>query len=332
MQKTVVINVVPDIDGEPLALQGEALIVDMSEGCGPADWTQVEKHWTGELQPKVHGFIFRATEGTIYDDRGLEYVAGAQSIGCDAIGLYGWQNPKLEASKNIAQADALVRFVNRIGFLPKLGLWQDDETDFDHLTFQDMRSAIMKYNDRVESGLGMEAGTFGKYSRQSWWYENVANPINGWTDIPKGVHKPGYTPRGRPVWECHPDSPPPFRHIDDWVHRFGVGCEVLRQYSFKGRISGVDAAVDYSTFNGTLPEYVSYYGLTIPPEPTPDNGEHMAQILVDGLSLRNDGVFDPSTLYGKGIIGGKLVVTDELKNGYRKGFVWVWDKSIKLLD
>jgi len=310
---------------------GETLIVDMSEGCGVADWTLVAKHWTGELLPKVHGFIFRGTEGNIFDDRVFEYCNGVKSFGCTAWGIYGWHNPKRSASKNIAQADKLVACINTLGEIPPLGIWQDDETDYDKLTIREMRDAIWKYNDRVENGLGLESETLGKYSRKWWWYENVANPTNGWTDIPRGKPKAGYKPQGRPVWLCHPDSPPPFLQIDDWTHRYGENCDVFRQYSFKGEIAGVDASVDYNTFNGTLAEYVGYFDLTELPE-EPEKTLHLAEVLVDGSSLRREPILAANTLFGKATKGTRINVTDEVVNGYRKGEMWIWDQNIRLVD
>lgn len=58
--------------------------------------------------------------------------------------------------------------------------------------------------------------------------------------------------------------------------------------------------------------------------------EQWAEILVDGLSLRNAPVFVDGTLIGRGIKGKRLLVGNRVVNGYREIIqLWGWDASLK---
>lgn len=236
---------------------GEVLIIDVSEGVGVINFSEVAKHVTGEYLPQIHGAIVRLTSGNTFDERGFANYNGFRSIGLP-VGVYGWHNPSDNAVNNKNQAMKLVEGVDALPEYPQLGVWADYETDYKNLTFEQMRQAIWKYINTFE--VEFEDVTLGIYTRKYWWDDNVANAKNGYTDIPKD----------RPLWASNPRPyPPPLQPLD-WVHRYGSGYWVLWQYSFEGEISGCPGQVDYNTFNGNMTAFRQYFGLEeLPPPPAP---------------------------------------------------------------
>jgi len=228
----------------------DVLVIDISEGCGPADYEKV-------AASGIDGVIFRATEGTVFDRYAKAHWQGFASSGVP-FGIYPWHNPSDNAQNNLKQADKVIEMIEWGGYIPKLGVWVDYETDYKGLTFNQMRQAIWKYIGRLDTYLGELVGI---YTRSSWWYEQVANPQNGWTDIP----------RNRPGWfaNWNGKNPPPSIPMD-WDRRYGQAAATFWQYTNRGRVDGINAAVDYNAFNGARAEFNKRFNLATEPHPIPD--------------------------------------------------------------
>jgi lysozyme len=223
----------------------DLVLIDISEGCGPVDYEKVAG--------QVDGVIFRATKGTAPDIYALEHWRGFRSAGAP-FGIYGWHNPSDDARQNARQAEALANIVDYFGELPRLGVYGDWETDYKSLSIAQMRQAIWKYIQRVEELLKT---TLDIYSSAGFWDEQVANAINGATDIPKGrrLWVANWTLAKQPVLPW------------DWRQR-GLTWS-LWQYSNRGRIAGINASVDLNKFNGSRADFYRFFNLddTDPVEP-----------------------------------------------------------------
>lgn len=264
---------------------GEALIIDVSEGVGVINFSEVAKHVTGEKLPVIHGAIVRLTEGSIFDDRGIQNYLGFRSIGLP-VGVYGWHNPSDSALNNKTQALKLVAGIDALPEYPLLGVWGDYETDKKGLNFEQMRQAIWKYINTFETEF--DDVTLGIYTRKYWWDENVANDTNGYTDIPKD----------RDLWVSNPGRLIPLMPLD-WEHRYGSNSWILHQDKWHQELSGCPGEVDYNTFNGNLTAYRQYFGLEqLPPPPEPEPVEpiqYLKRVKVTGVTtyLNVRGTPDP---------------------------------------
>ena len=234
-----------------MAYDFDTLIVDISEGCGPVDYEDFAENSGAD------GVIFRGTEGTIFDRYAKLHWRGFESVNMP-FGVYGWHNPSDSASNNRRQAEKLVELVEWGGYYPKLHLYADYETDYKNLSINQMRQAIWKYIGVVETATEEMLKI---YTGPAFWNGQVANAMNGWTDIPKD----------RRSWFANWNGKRPTYTIpEDWSRRYGQDGALMIQYTNRGWVAGINAAVDYSAFNGTRADFNKYFSLETQPHPVPD--------------------------------------------------------------
>ena len=212
--------------------------IDVSHWDAGIDWPKVRA--TGQR------FVFaKATEGINYkDDTFKDNWSGAKAAGL-LRGAYHFFRCNVDAKK---QADYFIEFVKAAkddGELPPV---LDLETN-DGMTKEKIVVAAKVWLDRVEAAFGKKPIIYsGQYFLQDYLVQAGGGPPPWAKDYPlwlaqypnqfvEGV-KP-FLPRGWFSWSF-------------W------------QYSDKGRINGINAAVDMNFFNGTLEELYKFAGAIIP--------------------------------------------------------------------
>ncbi len=212
--------------------------IDVSHWDAGIDWPKVRA--TGQR------FVFaKATEGINYkDDTFKDNWFGAKSAGL-LRGAYHFFRCNVDAKK---QADYFIDFVKAAkddGELPPV---LDLETN-DGMTKEKIVVAAKVWLDRVEAAFGKKPII---YSGQYFLQDYLVQPGGG----------PPPWAKDYPLW------------LAQYPNQFVEGAKPFLprgwfswsfwQYSDKGRINGINAAVDMNLFNGTLEELYKFAGATIP--------------------------------------------------------------------
>jgi len=212
--------------------------IDVSHWDAGIDWPKVRA--TGQR------FVFaKATEGINYkDDTFKDNWSGAKAAGL-LRGAYHFFRCNVDAKK---QADYFIDFVKAAkddGELPPV---LDLETN-DGMTKEKIVVAAKVWLDRVEAAFGKKPII---YSGQYFLQDYLVQPGGG----------PPPWAKDYPLWLAqypnqYVEGAKPFlpRGWFNWS---------IWQYSDKGRINGINAAVDMNFFNGTLEELYKFAGAKIP--------------------------------------------------------------------
>jgi GH25 family lysozyme M1 (1,4-beta-N-acetylmuramidase)/LysM repeat protein len=212
--------------------------IDVSHWDAGIDWPKVRA--TGQR------FVFaKATEGINYkDDTFKDNWTGAKAAGL-LRGAYHFFRCNVDAKK---QADYFIDFVKAAkddGELPPV---LDLETN-DGMTKEKIVVAAKVWLDRVEAAFGKKPII---YSGQYFLQDYLVQPGGG----------PPPWAKDYPLWLAqypnqYVEGAKPFlpRGWFNWS---------IWQYSDKGRINGINAAVDMNFFNGTLEELYKFAGAAIP--------------------------------------------------------------------
>lgn len=265
----------------PFSWQGEVRIADLSSYVGVPTAAGYD-----EIMRNIDGVIIRGADGDLIDKNFYQHWNAFQGI---PRGIYNVHYVSANTGNNIAQANAALSILDKIGEYPALKVWGDWEKTKGDLTISQTRQGIWKYIVVYEDGGGNPI--LGAYSN-AWWDENVANSTNGNTDIPNG----------RPMWAAnYRGSPPPYIAWD-WrkvggkvltsAQAWAVGPALcpLWQFSNKLYLGGIN--MDASTFNGTMAQFRAYFGIDgapppppPPPEPTPDAIVPIRTVMVNTTTL-----------------------------------------------
>lgn len=212
--------------------------IDVSHWDAGIDWPKVRA--TGQR------FVFaKATEGINYkDDTFKDNWTGAKAAGL-LRGAYHFFRCNVDAKK---QADYFIDFVKAAkddGELPPV---LDLETN-DGMTKEKIVVAAKVWLDRVEAAFGKKPII---YSGQYFLQDYLVQPGGG----------PPPWAKDYPLW------------LAQYPNQFVEGAKPflprgwfnwsIWQYSDKGRINGINAAVDMNFFNGTLEELYKFAGAAIP--------------------------------------------------------------------
>lgn len=212
--------------------------IDVSHWDAGIDWPKVRA--TGQR------FVFaKATEGINYkDDTFKDNWFGAKAAGL-LRGAYHFFRCNVDAKK---QADYFIDFVKAAkddGELPPV---LDLETN-DGMTKEKIVVAAKVWLDRVEAAFGKKPII---YSGQYFLQDYLVQPGGG----------PPPWAKEYPLW------------LAQYPNQFVEGAKPFLprgwfnwsfwQYSDKGRINGINAAVDMNIFNGTLEELYKFAGAKIP--------------------------------------------------------------------
>ena len=212
--------------------------IDVSHWDAGIDWPKVRA--TGQR------FVFaKATEGINYkDDTFKDNWFGAKSAGL-LRGAYHFFRCNVDAKK---QADYFIDFVKAVkddGELPPV---LDLETN-DGMTKEKIVVAAKVWLDRVEAAFGKKPIIYsGQYFLQDYLVQPGGGPPPWAKDYPLWLAQyPNQFVEG-----AKPFLPRGWFNWSFW------------QYSDKGRINGINAAVDMNFFNGTLEELYKFAGAAIP--------------------------------------------------------------------
>ncbi len=212
--------------------------IDVSHWDAGIDWPKVRA--TGQR------FVFaKATEGINYkDDTFRDNWSGAKAAGL-LRGAYHFFRCNVDAKK---QADYFIDFVHAAkddGELPPV---LDLETN-DGVNKEKIVVAAKVWLDRVEAAFGKKPII---YSGQYFLQDYLVQPGGG----------PPPWAKDYPLW------------LAQYPNQFVEGAKPFLprgwfswsfwQYSDKGRINGINAAVDLNFFNGTLEELYKFAGAAIP--------------------------------------------------------------------
>jgi lysozyme len=212
--------------------------IDVSHWDAGIDWPKVRA--TGQR------FVFaKATEGINYkDDTFKDNWSGAKAAGL-LRGAYHFFRCNVDAKK---QADFFIDFVKAAkddGELPPV---LDLETN-DGMTKEKIVVAAKVWLDRVEAAFGKKPII---YSGQYFLQDYLVQPGGG----------PPPWAKDYPLW------------LAQYPNQFVEGAKPflprgwfnwsIWQYSDKGRINGINAAVDMNFFNGTLEELYKFAGAALP--------------------------------------------------------------------
>ncbi len=208
-------------------------------------------HWDAGIDwPKVRAtgqrfMIAKATEGTNYkDDTFKGNWLGAKSAGL-LRGAYHFFRCNVDAKKQADYFIDYVRAVNDDGELPPV---LDLETN-DGMTKEKIVPAAKTWLDRVEAAFGKKPIIYsGQYFLQDYFV------------LPGGGPPPWA--KDYPLWLAqypnqYVEGMKPFlpRGWFNWT---------IWQYSDKGRLNGINAAVDLNIFNGSLEELYKFAGAKLP--------------------------------------------------------------------
>ena len=212
--------------------------IDVSHWDAGIDWPKVRA--TGQR------YVFaKATEGINYkDDTFKDNWFGAKSAGL-LRGAYHFFRCNVDAKK---QADYFIDFVKAVkddGELPPV---LDLETN-DGMTKEKIVVAAKVWLDRVEAAFGKKPIIYsGQYFLQDYLVQPGGGPPPWAKDYPLWLAQyPNQFVEG-----AKPFLPRGWFNWSFW------------QYSDKGRINGINAAVDMNFFNGTLEELYKFAGAAIP--------------------------------------------------------------------
>ncbi len=212
--------------------------IDVSHWDAGIDWPKVRA--TGQR------FVFaKATEGINYkDDTFKDNWFGAKSAGL-LRGAYHFFRCNVDAKK---QADYFIDFVKAVkddGELPPV---LDLETN-DGMTKEKIVVAAKVWLDRVEAAFGKKPIIYsGQYFLQDYLVQPGGGPPPWAKDYPLWLAQyPNQFVEG-----AKPFLPRGWFNWSFW------------QYSDKGRINGINAAVDMNFFNGTVEELYKFAGAAIP--------------------------------------------------------------------
>lgn len=208
-------------------------------------------HWDAGIDwPKVRAtgqrfMIAKATEGTNYkDDTFKDNWLGAKSAGL-LRGAYHFFRCNVDAKK---QADYFIDYVRAVDDDGELPPVLDLETN-DGMTKEKIVPAAKVWLDRVEAAFGRKPII---YSGQYFLQDYLVQPGGG----------PPPWAKDYPLWLAqypnqYAEGMKPFlpRGWFNWT---------IWQYSDKGRINGINAAVDLNIFNGSLEELYKFAGAKIP--------------------------------------------------------------------
>lgn len=81
----------------------------------------------------------------------------------------------------------------------------------------------------------------------------------------------------------------------------------------------------YSAFNSVWDTNLQPPTTTPPPTPSED----WREMLVDSMSLRNQSIYESSTLVGRGIRNKRVKIIGNSVNGYVPTELWIWENSLK---
>ncbi len=204
-------------------------------------------HWDGVIDwPKVGGteqqfVITKATEGTTYkDDTFKDNWLGAKSVG-RLRGAYHFFHCDMDAKEQANFFIDYVRTVQDDGELPPV---LDLETN-DGMTKEKIVPAVKIWLDCVEDAFGKKPMIYsGQYFLQDYLVVEGGEPPSWANDYPLWLAQyPNQYVEG-----MQPYLP------KGWLNH------TIWQYTDKGVVSGIDAAVDMNLFNGTLEELYKFAG------------------------------------------------------------------------
>jgi GH25 family lysozyme M1 (1,4-beta-N-acetylmuramidase)/LysM repeat protein len=211
--------------------------IDVSYWDAGIDWPKVRA--TGQR------YVFaKATESTTYKDPtfGANWT-GAKSAGL-LRGAYHFFRCNVDAKKQADYYIDYVRMQKDDGELPPV---LDLETN-DGVTKDKIVPAVKVWLDRVESAFGKKPII---YSGQYFLQDFLVQPGGG----------PPPWAKDYPLWLAQY----PFQYVEGMTPALPRGWFNYKfwQYSDKGRINGINAAVDLNLFNGTLEELYQFAGAKI---------------------------------------------------------------------
>lgn len=212
--------------------------IDVSYWDAGIDWPKVRA--TGQR------FVFvKATEGTTFVDSTFDdNWIGAKNAGL-LRGAYCFFHPNLDAAK---QADLFIKTVKAMkdnGELPHVL----DLEAHDNQSKSKIIAQAKIWLDAVEAAFGRKPVIYsGQYFLQDHFSETGGGPPSWAKDYPLWLaqYPYQYTPGMQPVLP---------RGWFKWT---------FWQYSDKGVVNGINAAVDMNVFNGTLEELYKFAGATLP--------------------------------------------------------------------
>ncbi len=257
--------------------------IDVSYWDAGIDWPKVRA--TGQR------FMFaKATEGITYKDPTFDdNWFGAKSAGL-LRGAYHFFRCNVDAKK---QADYFIDYVKSVKDNGELPPVLDLETN-DGMTKDKIVPAAKVWLDRVEAAFGKKPIIYsGQYFLQDYLVVAGGGPPPWAKDYPLWLAQyPNQYVEG-----MKPALP---RGWFNWT---------IWQYSDKGKVNGINAAVDMNLFNGTLEELYKFAGADIPDQ-TPkvhtvaknDNFESIANAY--GVTVRELVMANPQLLN----VGDKLTI------------------------
>lgn len=211
--------------------------IDVSYWDSGIDWPKVRA--TGQ-----RFMIAKATEGTTYKDPTFDdNWFGAKSAGL-LRGAYHFYRCNVDAKK---QADYFIDYVRTVkddGELPPV---LDLETN-DGMTKEKIVPAVKIWLDRVEAAFGKKPII---YSGQYFLQDYLIQPGGG----------PPAWAKDYPLWLAQY----PNQYVDGMKPTLPRGwfAWTIWQYSDKGVVNGINAAVDMNVFNGTLEDLYKFAGANI---------------------------------------------------------------------
>ncbi|MFZ5904244.1 MAG: GH25 family lysozyme [Chloroflexota bacterium] len=212
--------------------------IDVSYWDAGIDWPKVRA--TGQR------FVFvKATEGTTFVDSTFDdNWTGAKNAGL-LRGAYCFFRPNVDAAK---QADLFIKTVKAMkdsGELPHVL----DLESHDNQSKSKIISQAKIWLDAVEAAFGRKPIIYsGQYFLQDHFSETGGGPPTWAKDYPLWLaqYPYQYTPGQQPFLP---------RGWFKWA---------FWQYTDKGVVNGINAAVDMNVFNGTLEELYKFAGATLP--------------------------------------------------------------------
>ena len=227
-------------------------------GVDLSRWNVAEgQHVDWEDFKKYYSFvIMKATESESYvDPRFQQLNESAAAVGVPR-GQYHFYRFRGSSTSSKKQAK---HFWDTIKYNPgEITPWGDFESPTGSLKISTKRDWVEKFLDSFEADSGRIPGV---YTSPGWWNSNIANPIDGVSNIPRLVSG------ARSLWVAHwytSDPSVPY----DWRARYGDDSWEFWQDTNKGdgTPAGIpDTTIDLDWYNGTYEQFNQEFGTSIVP-------------------------------------------------------------------
>lgn len=236
--------------------RGPVTVLDASLWQGDIDFEEVAKF---ALEAGIGGIIIKASERMTQDPKFKQNWDGFGKVGMPR-GVYHFARLSTISQSNKDQGKYFADHSSPDGVRPELGYWGDFEDTSNVCKAMGTRNRRNAIWDIIRGFEDESKDVMDIYTAKWWWDGYV---------LAHGSESSTGIPIERRLWASNPRPAPPPLMPWDWTMNPSTNNWKLWQYSFKGEVPGINAAVDLNTYNGTWEQFREEFHVPVTPPDLP---------------------------------------------------------------